>query len=61
MAIMSHKDCGPMNQMVRAHVKKLAYKIGFLDQSEEGAHQWNGNTKNRFSNCNEWDWNLVLV
>ena len=65
MAIMSHKDCGldysPMSQMVRSHVKKLANEIDVLDQSEEGLHQRKGNTKNRFSKCDEWDWNLVLV
>ena len=65
MAMMSHKDCGldysPMSQMVRSHVKKLANEIDVLDQSEEGLHQRKGNTKNRFSKCDEWDWNLVLV
>jgi len=59
MAIMSHKDCGldysPMSQMVRSHVKKLANEIDVLDQSEEGLHQRKGNTKNRFSKCDEWD------
>ena len=59
MAIMSHKDCGvyysPMSQMVRSHVKKLANKIDVLDQSEESLHQRKGNTKNRFSKCDEWD------
>ena len=47
--------------MVRSHVKKLANEIDVLDQSEEGLHQQKGNTKNRFSKCDEWDWNLVLV
>ena len=50
-----------MSQMVRSHVKKLANKIDVLDQSEEGLHQRKGNTKNSFSKCDEWDWNLVLV
>ena len=51
-----------MNQMVRSHVKELANKIDVLDQLEEGfLHQRKGNTKNRFSKCDEWDWNLVLV
>ena len=60
----SHKDCGlnysPMSQMVRSHVKKLANEIDVLDQSEEGLHQQKGNTKNRFSKCDEWDWNLFF-
>ena len=64
MARMSHKDCGldysPMSQMVRSQVKKLANKIDVLDQSEEGWYQRKGNTKNRFSKCDEWDWNLVF-
>ena len=59
MAKMSHKDCGldysPMSQMVCSHVKKLANKIDVLDQSEKGLHQQKGNTKNRFSNFDEWD------
>ena len=60
MAKMSLKDCGldysPMNQMVRSHVKELANKIDVLDQLEEGfLHQRKGNTKNRFSKCDEWD------
>ena len=64
MDVMSHKDCGldygPMSQMVRSHVKKkLANEIDVLDQSHEGLHQRKGNTKNRFSECDEWDWNLV--
>ena len=61
MTIMSDKDCelnyGPMSQMVRSHVKKLANKIDVFDQSEEGLHQRKGKTKNRFSNskCDEFD------
>ena len=59
MAIMSHDNYGldysPMNQMERSHVKKLANEIDVSDQSEEGLHQQKGDTKNRFSNCDDWN------